>query len=315
MMKKNIVLFTWENEVFLKRDLNKWISVFTEKYGAFNVYRYNSENISLEIFNNISSNSFFDNNKLIVVNGLPLNSTTKDDKLIKIEEKFVSILENISEDVFVLFVETNPDRKRKLYKKLEEIGTIKNYNNLSWFELKNYIRSRLNIGEKTLWKLYEYCLWDFSIIERYTEKLELFKPNWTITEDDIDENIIQHNNENIFNFIDIVLSWRKKEIIKTLNNINDEYPYFLASLITNFRNIVYCQKLIDEGINKAEISSNLWVKDYYLRTATYHVSKKEKIFNFWANLIEIDNKIKKWELIPDNSGESFRMEMEKIIIM
>ena len=39
MPKTNVTLFTGENTLFIERERDKWLNLFTEKYGAHNISR------------------------------------------------------------------------------------------------------------------------------------------------------------------------------------------------------------------------------------------------------------------------------------
>lgn len=314
-MKKNVIFFTWENELFLKRDIDKWIKVFTEKYGNFNIFKYNTDNISDDVLSNIFSMSFFNEKKLIIINWLPSNTTIKDDKIVKLEEKLANSLEEVPEDVFLIFAESAPDKRKNLYKKLLKTVTVKSYENISPYELKNYIKNNYNIENRAADKLFDYCLWDLASIQKYLDKLELFKWEELITEKDVSENVREDSVWNIFALLDLIVAGRKKEVIKIIKTIleKEESMIFLASMITNLRNIVYCHKLIDSGYNKQDIIAELWIKDYYIKLASNSVRNKDEIFELYSLIVDIDNRIKKWDLVPDSSDEAIELSLMKIL--
>jgi hypothetical protein len=77
----------------------------------------------------------FTTKKLILINGLPLDASTKlreevTDELNVFVDSFVKSEGKIPDDSLVVFVSTMPDKRLRLYKFLEKNATVKEFNQM-----------------------------------------------------------------------------------------------------------------------------------------------------------------------------------------
>lgn len=346
MKKSNIIFFTWENEVFLKRELDKWIALFIEKYWEFNISRFNKENISgINIWSELMALPFLAEFKLIIFNEFPSKAENKEEtieekvcpncwqKSIKSSPSFIcpfckfkeeiksldntilSFLDSIPDKNIVIFIQKNPDKRTWLYKKLLEIATLKEFKNLVWDSLRDYIRSRLiNIDSLAIKKLIEYKNSDISKIDKEIDKLELFDSKERITEEDIIKYVIPEMEVSIFKFIDSILELNSKQATYDLDLIletSNIYQIF-SSIITNLRSLLYIQTLMEEKISKEKIIAVLGVHPFIFEKARINYKSLKILRYFFSKLIEIDKKAKIWDLVWDQEN-SIRLALEKEI--
>ncbi len=347
MKKSNIIFFTWDNEIFLKKEFNRWVDIFISKYWEFNISRFNKESIlSSNIEQELTSMPFLWQFRLIIFEDLPLTQDNKEtveeeiycpkcnNKIIKIGKNFtcsyckykeeiksidsliLSCLDNIPDNNIVLFIQQNPDKRLTLYKKLLQIATIKEFSNLSWDSLKDYIRSRLlNIDSLAIKKLIEYKNSNFSKIDKEIDKLELFKSNDRITEDDIIKYIVPEIEVSIFKITDAIFELNPKIAILNFNKLLETNNIFqiFSSIVSNIRSFLYIHFLIDNKYTKNDVIKILQIHPYVFEKAISYKQNKKYIYSFFNNLLQIDLWSKIWNLIWDWEN-SVKLSLEKVIL-
>ncbi|EKD65883.1 MAG: hypothetical protein ACD_49C00077G0011 [uncultured bacterium (gcode 4)] len=323
MKKSNLIFFTWENLVFLNRDLLKWISLFTEKHWDFNISRFSSDNISkINISAELTTMPFLGSHRLIILEWFPSKATEKTEDSTKVIQEFKNfdeiILENldkIPDNNILVFVESAPDKRKSLYKKLLETAQVKEYKNIEWEELRNYIRSRLiNIDSSAISKLINYKNSSLNKIEAEIDKLHLFKMNDRITEDDIRNYVIPEIEISIFELTDAIQELNSMKWISSLKTILDSNSIFqvFSVIMSNLRNFLYINFLLEKWFKKDEIVSVLKIHPFL-------VEKTRNVRNIWvlkslfANLLKIDKQSKTGELIWDWEN-ALRLALEKEIL-
>lgn len=140
MPRSNIVFFTGSNHIFLRRDLDAWIDIFSKKYGEYNISRLDRENLlKTNIQSELLTPVFLGEKRLIVLENIPFATREKDEpenteevltKIPDTESRILEALDRIPETTVVLFISTEPDKRKSLYKKLLEVATLKQYEKL-----------------------------------------------------------------------------------------------------------------------------------------------------------------------------------------
>jgi len=318
MKKSNLIFFTWENLVFLNRDLLKWISLFTEKHWDFNISRFSLDNISkINIGSELTTMPFLGSHRLIILEWFPSKATEKaeEQENKNFDEIILENLEKIPDNNILVFVESTPDKRKSLYKKLLETAQVKEYNNIEWEELRNYIRTRLiNIDSNAISKLITYKNSSLNKIEAEIDKLHLFKMNDRVTEDDIRNYVIPEIEISIFELTDAISELNSMKGISALKTILDSNSIFqvFSVIISNLRNFLYINFLLEKWFKKDEIVSTLKIHPFL-------VDKTRNVRNIWvlkalfANLLKIDKQSKTGELIWDGEN-ALRLALEKEIL-
>lgn len=319
-----IYLFSWENNFLLQEDIKKWKSVFIEKNGDFNFVHIKD---ILSVDKNYLSEillwqSLFWWKKEIIIEWYPL-STIKKNETAEDEEKeendidtfFLSILLHIPEDNIVIFVNNNPDKRTKIYKKIIEIGQQKLYPFFTKEDIVSFVLKRYNsqISEEAAdllsyykWSNLEKVINDIEKLLLYTKKIELH---------DIKNNIVPEIEENIFILVDNILNKKIKEAVKEIRNmllLVNVYALY-NSLLANIRNRVYIEMLLHMHVSQTVIADRL-----SLGNKTFLIGKKYAIdFKslewFYRALIELDKKMKFWHM-KGSEDEDFLYELEKTMI-
>ncbi len=139
MPRSNIVFFTGTNHVFLRRDLDAWIDIFAKKYGEYNISRLDKDSmIKINLQSELLTPVFLGEKRLIILEDVPFSVNSKDhegiddldSKTNDLELSLIQSLDHIPTTTIVLFVSSEPDKRKMLYKKLIAEATVKEYAHL-----------------------------------------------------------------------------------------------------------------------------------------------------------------------------------------
>lgn len=79
MSQPNIVFFTGQNHIFLRRDVSAWTEVFAKKYGEHNISRIDKDSIGkVSIASELLTPVFLGEKRLIIIEGVPLSAPSAD---------------------------------------------------------------------------------------------------------------------------------------------------------------------------------------------------------------------------------------------
>lgn len=174
----------------------------------------NSENI----YNNIFSKSLFENKKIIII-----NRTT--DKLLKIIE---DVLEKNFEDIYLIFISENLEKKsklRSLFEKKKELTCIAFYpdttDTLSRVAHDFFRERKILISQADINLIVNKCNGDRGILKNELSKIEFFSKNKTkISTKNILKLVNLVENHSISELIDNCLAKNQKKTINILNDNN-----------------------------------------------------------------------------------------------
>lgn len=305
-----IYLFTWNSDYLVMENVLNWKNQFIEKYGDFNlVHLKNINEMEFDTYSqHILSSSFLWEKKLVIID---LNSDLQEE----VVEFLYKILDKIPDSNILLFNYPSPDKRQKLYKELEKISEIKEYNATSENEVINVINNKFRNKISTSWLnlLIKYKSWNLNKIISELQKLLILKDY--IDENDVVNNIIPELEENIFLLIDDLLNNNIISALKKIDIIlNDTNIYaFYNNLLANLRTSIYIIKLKQEKINSNNISQilSLWSRAFLINK-NYKISYN-RFKLLYIDLINLDKKMKSWKLIWTEEKD-FRFELEKCLL-
>ena len=323
MKKDNIVLFTWENDVFLKKSLERWITVFKEKHWDFNITSIKYDDMDkVNISSELMSLPFLSEYRLVVIYWIPRWKQKKDweeweTKQDNTAERYIlEIIEDIPEKNIVTFVQGNPDEKWELFKKIKEIWNIKRFDIPSEDDLKAYIRQMLIwIDNDAIRKLMTYKNSDITKIEKELEKLSLYKRHERVTVEDIERFVVPEIEVSIFQLTDAIFALDTKKAARSLDEIlqNSNIFSLFSAVISNLRNYLYVTRLHDLGLKKEEIARELKMHPFVVEKSLNNSSKAKILKDFFSKLIDIDRKSKSWELVWDQDI-ALKTALQKVIL-
>lgn len=303
-------LFTWNSSFLINESVKKWKDQFIEKYWDFNLIHINnlSENNINYLSEILLSQSFLAEKKLIII-----DLTNELDE--KISDFLINSLEKLPENNILLLSYHKPDKRQKLFKELKKYCDIKEFDIKDSNDTYNIIKNRYSwkIDDSAIAKLILYKSNNIEKIYSEIEKLLINSDN--IKNEDIEKHIIPELEESIFEIIDNILNLKINDAIKKIEIIlNQTNIYaFYNNLIANIRTNVYISKLKNNNIKSPEITKilNLWNRSF-LVNKSYKINFNQ-LNKLYIRLINIDKKMKSWELIWTEE-KHFRLELEKVLI-
>ena len=215
--KNKYILFYGANEGAKTEEINRLKLLNKDKtfinYDEKEILE-NSENI----YNNIFSKSLFENKKIIII-----NRTT--DKLLKIIE---DVLEKNFEDIYLIFISENLEKKsklRSLFEKKKELTCIAFYpdttDTLSRVAHDFFRERKILISQADINLIVNKCNGDRGILKNELSKIEFFSKNKTkISTKNILKLVNLVENHSISELIDNCLAKNQKKTINTLNDNN-----------------------------------------------------------------------------------------------
>ena len=215
--KNKYILFYGANEGAKTEEINRLKLLNKDKtfinYDEKEILE-NSENI----YNNIFSKSLFENKKIIII-----NRTT--DKLLKIIE---DVLEKNFEDIYLIFISENLEKKsklRSLFEKKKELTCIAFYPDtsdvLSRVAHDFFKERKILISQADINLIVNKCNGDRGILKNELSKIEFFSKNKPkISTKNILKLVNLVENHSISELIDNCLAKNQKKTINILNDNN-----------------------------------------------------------------------------------------------
>lgn len=307
MSRSNIVFFTGSNHIFLRRDLDAWIDIFAKKYGEYNISRLDREslvktNIQAELLTPV----FLGEKRLIVLEGVPLAATHATDEEKKEEPSsgmdpesvILAVLDDIPETTVALFVSTDPDKRKALYKKLVAIATLKEYQRLEGTALREYIRKKLpHMDVTALSRFIEYTGADINRIESEIDKLALYKQDGWITEEDIKTTVIPAIETSVFSLTDAVFGLSSTTAFRELTSILETHNIhqIFTTLVSTLRTFLYAAKLLSLRYEPGTVQSLLKIHPYAFEKMRKSIRNAPRMGVLFSEFVALDKRIKTGE--------------------
>ena len=312
---ENIYLLYGEERFLLDNCVKKIKKIFGEMINGINYIQIDSNNIQ-EIISDIETPAFGYPTKLIIAKdtGLFQKSTRKNKKVEetpkkdenKFEKKLADyIKENIStiqDGVILLFVEQDAD-KNALYKAIDELGIVCNFEKQKPAELAKRIKAicnayKVNIDGQTISYFIESCGTSLAdLINEIRKQIEYVGENGTITKETIDLLGIKQFESIIF---DLTYNLGKKNIeesLKVLKNLiyaKEPIQKIFITLYNHFKKLYITKIAVNEKLNLAE-SLNLKANQTFL-AGKYRMQsgyfKEAELKKLLKEFIDLDYKVK-----------------------
>ena len=293
----------------------------------FEKFNFPQDNFS-KIFNWILAPPFLAEKRLVIVKWLPYSSKiNKNSKLCDNDEsKFLWILEKIQEDTIVVFVSINPDKRTKIFKWIQKIAIREDFLHpdkkiKSW--VKDFCdRKKILISDENIDFLLSLTWKNLYNIVNELKKLKNFVGTLHATslqeneilKSDIEKNILNNSEVNIFKITSLISSWKTKEAYLELQNILrwwEDIFYIFNLIIRQFRLLLACFEL--KNLSSWDIWRTLWIAPFAAS------SLKNQVWNFTLEQLleknkkcyEIDKWIKTWKIVWD---EMLALNIEKELI-
>ena len=294
---KNFYILYGIDKSLIKNELDKILN----KINIEDVVYYDTTTNSLiDIIDDASTISMFSNQKVIVVENSFFLCPNKSIDNIELLENY---LKQYNSDTYMIFIinTENIDSRKKIVKKIKEIGEIKELNKIDDKYIEEYINNYLKENDYKIEDL-KYFLdkvgKDLNNIKNELDKLLIYKmTDKTITNKDIDKVLVKVLDSEIFVLTDAIIARDVKlslDLLKEFLNNNYEEMQIIMLLASQFRFLFQVKRLLNKNKSESEIAKILEVNPYrvkFTKKKLYNYSEK-LLLTYIKKLAKIDHDIK-----------------------
>ena len=269
---KNVYVIYGENFEAINDYEKNIAKKYLKELDEFNYIKINMHENTLEsLVYECRSSGLFGNEKVVVAENC--NFLLAKPKKIKVEhnvDTLISYLDNISEEVvLILKISEKIDSRKKLIKKIKEVGEVKEFSNFNEKEISSYIvkavsDANLKISRDDAEFLVNYTRLDFANIKKELEKLLLYcDEKKVITREDIELLATRSLEYDVFSLTNELFGKNYSRLRVVYNSLvlKKEEPIFLLSLISGQLRIYY------EHYSQKDIARELGVHPYRVQLA------------------------------------------------
>ena len=242
---------------------------------------------------------FFSEKRLILI---------ENSGLFKSQNNLADYIKSIPDTTHIIFVETEIDKRNRLFKAVKDVGTISEMNGMDEANLKLWIASLLNkdnkkiTGESILYLLSKTGT-DMENIQNEIEKLICYAyEREVITMEDIDAVCTTQISGKIFQMIDAIGSRKQNQALELYYDLLSlkEKPMSILFLITRqFNILMQVKNLSAQGFNNTIISQKTGLMPF---TISKYISQSknfttEVLKDALRNCVDVEELIKTGRLI------------------
>ena len=231
-MIKNLYFFTWDEEYLLDQELYRRVSNFTQKFGNDSVSFFHVENWDeWKAKQSIYGWGLFSTKTLTVIDGLPTWTDRFGFTISQVEnfiDEFLKKKWEIPAENLLVFANSKPDKRSRLYKFLKDNANIKEFKTMDNAWLKVYIKQELwnlKISDSVLQKFIQKVWVELYRINSEIDKLKYYceyNSLSEITENLVDEVVFWLVDSQVFELLDYLLK-DKTKAIKFLQKMQDQW--------------------------------------------------------------------------------------------
>lgn len=338
--KENIFLLTGENGYDLQKFRKNWEDGAQEKYGEYNIVRYDLEEKSVsELLGELLSPPFFgDGRRVFFLESFPPPPPPRPFSE-KRKEEFAILIDTLAklpEECVVILISPTPDKRTSAWKTAEKIiGKV--YTFPLWERNRNGIFSLEGLSQASNWAqqkirefgeelspasarfLVEYIGGDPWNIAEECQKLALFSQETgeKISLNHIRKLCIPTEEMENFAFGSTVQKGNISDIVTLFEQLvvaeSSPLAVFARDILTTFRSILLSRIARDEKLSAEDVGLHPFVFQQSRETALRF--EKSDLLHFYDTLKRIDQEIKNG-LIPVNSEKTafFLLEIERALL-
>jgi DNA polymerase III delta subunit len=312
----NTFLFTWEEEYLLHEDLRVWKQAFLEKYGEQWLFIFRSDDLDkATLLNAIYAGGMFSTKKLVVIYGIPKDSTPSNKTSASIswpiETYLIEHRATIPADTIVILVSYKPDKRTKTYKFFSKNAQVKTYEPLKDKQLIWFIQHKLwnLIGTTEAEMIVSLVWWHLFNIANECEKLKMYADyHWLqkITNSHIHDIVFHQWEIDSFQILDNLFSNKEKalQLIEQAQQQHQDTFQFLWMLYRGLKLVIQMIDLHEQWVRSSkEIASIVKLHPFAVAKQYKHIDRlvenKEWIHNLLHHLVELDRSIKSWTYPPE----------------
>jgi DNA polymerase-3 subunit delta len=282
------------------------------KYSEFNFERINGEKVAVDqIISVLTTLPMLGGERLVVIDSFKCDE--------KDEGKFFGVLQNLDDNVKVVFVYYDgPDKRRKFYKLIEKIGEVREFKRFSEWEQDKVLawivnRVRLygkRIGSHAANLLIEIAGQNLRMLDKEIEKIATYIGERDLIEEPDVSRLASSPEMDAFALSNALRNKNVQDAIKCLSRAfkDNQDPHMLIGMLAKlYRMLLQVKCLEDKGLGQYDIARELNAKPFFIKKCA------EKTGKFTVK--ELANYIKKLHLadLKMKSGASPRLTMEMLI--
>lgn len=236
---------------------------------TMNYDNFSEKKTSLEaISDGLETMPFFADQRVVVLSYLDLIGKNK------ISNDLAPLLEGLAETTYVIIVESEIDKRKKLYKTLKKIGHIIEFPYLSEGELVKYIarglgKYKIKISGSDARYMIQHVGGDLTVMTNEVDKLAGFLGDAeVVTQEAIDEICQKSVESKIFELVDCMGTSKRSRAIKLYHDLllSKEPANRILFMLTRQFRIIYKTKLMGgEGLGQNDIAKKLKVQSFIVR--------------------------------------------------
>lgn len=267
------------------------------------------------LLSTVNTLPFFDENRLVIIYNSHLFKQVKEND----ESKLLNLFQHFPDNVHLFFIESEVDKRKKLYKAFNKKGSVVTFSKLSSSEFHKWVSKKF---KEYKCEISGHALTYFIEMVNYLSQegnqnlyhvenqiKTLSNLNQAITTEIIDRYMDVPIEKNIFKMMDAVSEGKTSDALFILNQlIEDGEPAIKIFFLLNgqFRNIFKCKELMKAGHTANSIASKLGIHPFVAKKASHFASKfsVQTLSHIMTVLEEIDEGMK-------SSGLSHQLLMEK----
>ncbi|MDR1067258.1 MAG: DNA polymerase III subunit delta [Clostridiales bacterium] len=223
-----------------------------------------------DVKNALETSPFMSEKRLVVLRDTALFKAGRKDQT----EAFAGTVEHLPDTTVTVFVESEVDKRNKLYKAVGKAGRCVEFKTPGERELAEWVCSLASKANKKI--SYEDALYmtnivtkDMSVVERETAKLiDYAGQNDVITREFVDAACVRSFETRAFDLADAITAKDANTALEIFNNmlLVKMSPIMVISMIARqFRNALACRLLSDAGRDFAQIVAETGQSDWIVR--------------------------------------------------
>lgn len=224
-----ITTLTGPNTFTLRQELVKIRAEFENKYGESGIEIVDAETIEPQILPSLLQGAtLFSTSRLVVMRNASKNKV--------VAEKLQDLLDTVSDDIHLVVVEDNPDKRTSFYKALKKETDFQEFLELDEHTLLKWVETTVKseggkISTSLSRLLVRYVGSDQIRLENEIKKLVAYQNE--ITEHLIDELVEKNPEETIFQLLENMLSGNTKKALEVLENLETahEDPFQVVNML------------------------------------------------------------------------------------
>lgn len=259
------VYLIFGEEAFLKKSYKNQMKKAIVGDDAMNLHRFEGKGQDLrEIISLADTMPFFGERRLILMEDTGLFKNAGADAL-------VDYLPQMPETTCILFVESEVDKRNRLYKKVKELGYAAEMERQDPSQLASWAGGILagegkKITAQTMELLLEKTGDDMENIRMELEKLVSYTLGRdVITASDVEEICTTHITSRVFNMVEAITEGNVRkalDLYEDLLALKEEPRKILPLIGRQFNQIFQVKELMSQGMNRGAIGSALKLKPY-----------------------------------------------------